>query len=381
MEHTSVHLLRAALGLCLVVAGCDVFDPTLVPATDAPRTPDRGPPRPSIADDGTDTGELVLRINNVQLNTGVDWRSIGRDLDGFNTTVGSQEQQCSPPTPNTPPQVDGPEGIDNAMGDSLLDVVEILISCLEPALADSHMNGGGTLLLWVQGWNGLRNDSQVRVSLMVAADATSAAPADVMWDATEHRLVLVSDPLTDAPPPTGASTDNFYVRPDSFTGGAMPIPELRDASAYIADGKIVYTLVDGSRIPLNAGIGSLTITLTDGLMFADLSDDFTRITSGVLTGRFALNALLNAGESIGICDMEGREFIERKFNEVLDVMSNVSTEANPANTCDAMSFGIPFEGVLATFPRVDGQPIRAGTNPPLPNACENVTGNPCDAFE
>lgn len=372
MEHLPIRVLFSALAASFVVAGCSVFDPTLLPDNPGLLSDGR-PPRPDIVD-GDEAGELVFRITDVQLNSQVDWSNVGRNLDGYVTTVDTTDQrQCDPPSGAAPP-VDGPGGIDNAMGAQLLSIIELLIDCLESELNNSHVLGQGTLLLWIEGWNGMSSDSLVRVSMLVAADGTSLPSNQVQWDDATNQLVLVSDGVTPADPPTGAPTDNYYIRPDSFSGGGSPIAILRDAQAYINDGTLVFAIPERGDIPLNAGIGSLTIRVTDGLILADLADDFSSITSGALSGRFSLVDLLNAGESIGVCPGATQNSVEMQFQNLLDVKS--SAAAAPGGECDAMSLGIPFEAVPATLPRSGALPTRAGTNPPLPNACNRP--NPDD---
>ena len=349
-----------------------MYDAGLLPGPDS-NMPDRGPPRPDIADDPNETGELIFRLGDVQLNGEVDWRNVGRNLDGFVTTADNQGRQCSPPMMQAAP-ADGPGGIDNAMG-PFLGIIEFQLECLESRLAESHLAGEGTLMLWVQNWNGGPNDSNVVVSLVVAADATSLPASDVMWNSTTHRLVLTSDDTMDAPPPSGDPTDNYYLRPDSFSGGSSPIPKLRDTSAYIADGMIVYSLPDRGEIPLNAGFGSLIIAVTDGLMLVQMSESLDSIESGELSGRFPLDALLDAGTSIGICEGTA-PLVETQFRRILDVMANAALPPNPATECDALSLGIPFRGTRASFPRTSGEPTRSGTNPPLPDACA-IGVDPC----
>jgi len=294
------------------------------------------------------------------------WDGIGRDLDGFTTAIDSPSQrQCDPPAGSSVP-VDGPDGVDNAMGKELLPFIELLISCLEDELAASHLRGEGTLLLWIQGWNGTNNDSRVTVSLLVAADGTSAPTDDVVWDVVGHRLVLASDGMTPAPAPSAQRTDNYYMRPESFSGGSNPIPVLRDVAGYIADGTLVYAIPERGDIPLNAGIGSLTIRVTDGMILAQLNEDFTRITSAALSGRFGLSDLLDAGLSIGICS-DIRDSVELRFIPLLDVKSSASAPAG--GDCEAMSLGIPFQGAITDITLEAGVPLRAGSDPPLPNAC------------
>ncbi len=380
MEHTPLRLLGAVtfVAVALVASGCDVYDPSLLPDETA-LLPDGRPPRPATDDFPELDMELVFRISDVQLNSEVDWLNTGRNMDGLVTTAENpMARQCTAPAGNLPP-VDGPGGLDNAMGEQLLMVVvDFVIPCLEPALDRSHAAGEGTLMLWVRGWNGTSNDASLDVAMLVSADATSADQEDVEWDDVNHRLVQVSDGVTEAPSPSGAVTDNFFIRPDSFTGGGTPIPRLRDASAYISNGTIVYEIPTGQAIPLNAGIGSLDIVFTDGLVLAELNDAFNTIEKASLSGRFSLFALLDAGESIGVC-AGARAGVEAQFQGILDVMSNPATPPNEDLECDAMSLGIPFRGSLATLARDGDTLVRSGTNPPLPNACASGT-NPCAGF-
>lgn len=349
----------------LLVSGCNVYDASLLGSDSG--GPYRGPPRPDIPDDGTDTMQLMFRIYDVPLSGDPSfWDGVGRNLDGFNTSIDSvDDRQCDPPAGASVP-VDGPNGLDNVMGKQLLPYIGVIITCLEDELAASHLRGEGTLLLWVQGWNGSNNDSRVTVSLLVSADGTSADAEDVMWDTGTHQLVLASDGVTPAPGPAAAATDSFYIRPESFTGGSNPIPVLRDIAGYIADGTLVYAIPERGDIPLNAGIGSLTIRVTDGLILAELSEDFMSISSAALSGRFGLQDLLMAGASIGVCD-EIRDDVEETFEPLLDVKSSATAAAG--GPCEAMSLGIPFQGARINEQLVDGVPIRAGSNPPLPNAC------------
>lgn len=371
MEHTSLRVLASVVVAGLMVSGCNVYDASLVGSG---LMTDGRPPRPTEPDDPTLNNELVFRINEVLLNSDVDWSSVGRNLDGFNTTIAATDQrQCDPPSGAAPP-VDGPGGIDNAMGAQLLSIIELLINCLESELNNSHLVGEGTLMLWVQGWNGMKDDSVVSVSMLVAADGTSLDAADVEWDETTNQLVQLSDGVTPAAEPTGAPDDNYFIRPDSFSGGGTPVAILRDSNAYIADGTIVFVIPERGDIPLNAGIGSLTIRITDGLILADLSEDFTSITTGALSGRFSLGDLLNAGESIGVCPGPTQTNVEEQFQDLLDVKASAAAE--PGGECDAMSLGIPFQAVRATIPRDGALPVRVSSNPPLPNACDRP--NPDD---
>ena len=170
----------------LMVSGCNVYDASLLSPGLAS---DGRPPRPDVEEMQDETMEMVFRINEVLLNSEVDWTSVGRNMDGYNTTLETTDlRQCDPPSGAAPP-IDGPNGIDNAMGEQLLSIIELLIDCLESELNMSHVRGEGTLLLWIQNWNGTNNDAHISVSMLVAADGTSLDAEDVEWDETTNQLV------------------------------------------------------------------------------------------------------------------------------------------------------------------------------------------------
>lgn len=366
--------LVPCVSLSAVLCGCNVFDGSLIPT--GPVEGDEGlPPKPDIPDDGTDAGELFFRLTDVQLNNTVDWANIGRNLDRLTTTTDTPDIQCRAPAMGSPLPIDGPGGIDNVLGAQLLGIISIVIPCLEPALAGAHASGAGTLILHITGWNGERNDSRVQIALLTAADGTSEDPADVMWDSTARELVNVSDSMP-APSATGATTDTYYIRSDSFSGGTTPVANVFDNDAYISDGTFVFALPDRERIPLNAGIGSLTLSITHGVMVGTLNDDATAMTDGALSGRFRLQDLLNAGEPIGVCS-ETQPVVEMTFQEFLDVRSSEGDPNDPESECDAMSLGIPFSGVATTVATDGGGTVlRTPNDPELPNACQFIADNP-----
>ena len=360
--------LLVALGVG--VSGCNVFDASLLGGASSG---DGLPTRPAEPDDGVDM-TVAFRLSDVQLNSTVDWLSVGRNLDGLNTTaMSSDARECDPPSGALPP-VDGAGGLDNAMGAELLSVIELIVPCLEGELGNSHDAGTGTLILWIRGWNGTASDSVVSVALIVAADGTSAAAGDVQWDTATDQLVLTSDGVTPAPDPNGDTNDYYVFRPDSFSGGTSPIPRLFDANGYVSNGAIVFRIPDREGLPLNAGIGSLSIRITDGAMVSQLNESLDAVESGAISGRFSLTDLLDAGESIGVCPGDTQMAIEAQFQQLLDVHSDPDSERG--GQCTAMSMGIPYSGVPVSV-TLDGElPVRAGSNPDLPSACDREPSDP-----
>ena len=68
--------------------------------------------------------------------------------------------------------VDGDSGIDNSIGVDLLPTTWAALPCLEDNIALTQGRGVGTILLWVQGWNGLPDDASVTAVLTTAVDGT-----------------------------------------------------------------------------------------------------------------------------------------------------------------------------------------------------------------
>lgn len=357
------HTLRVVILLGLL-AGCG-GDTEEVGRADRPA-------RPSLADDGTDTGELVFRLADFGFADPTQRPDVGRDLDGFDTSLASPlAGQCASPSGAVPP-LDGPGGVDNVFYTQVGPIVDLVVPCLQDELQSEQLLGRGTLILHIEGWNGEASDSAVVASLVVAADGTSADFDEVAWDATTHQLVLASDGTTPAADPQGQPDDAYIVRPDSVDGSGTP--RLRDTNAYLSDGTLVFAIPERGAVPLRARTTSLQVQMTDGLLLAQLSEDFASITTGSLSGRYGLADFLNQAGSIGICEPQ-QSLVEQQLRGSLDVRTDAT--AAPGGECDAMSFGFPFTGVPTTLATLDGKVTLAGSNPPLANACEYLAGEVC----
>lgn len=343
---------------------------------DPPPADDGLPHRPDVVDTGADTGELFFRLGDFQLNSNVHWYSIGRNLDRLDTQAASPMVQCRAPAPASPLPLDGLGGSDNAFGATLVDMIDFAIPCFEEELAQAHRRGQSTLILRITEWNGTLNDSRVGIALLVSADGTSADAATVMWDSAARELVNVSDSLA-AAPATGAAADTYFVRNDSLTNGTPPVARVSDSEGYINGGTFVFRLPDREEIPLDAGIGSLGLSLTDAVIVGRLTASFDGFDRGVLSGRLSLADLLNAGEGIGLCAGGAQAIVEMAFQELLDVRSNASDPNDPESECDAVSVGLPFTGTSVTVATNPDGSLLTGTNDPvLPNACAFMDANP-----
>ena len=98
--------------------------------------------------------------------------------------------------------VDGESGIDNSMGATLLPTTGSALPCLEDNLALTQGRGVGTILLWVQGWNGLSDDASVTAMLTTAVDGTNEDPSLVGFrDNDAVNLVYLSGSRRRGPRP------------------------------------------------------------------------------------------------------------------------------------------------------------------------------------
>ncbi|TFH32502.1 MAG: hypothetical protein E4H00_01270, partial [Myxococcales bacterium] len=124
------------------------------------------PNRPAASTSSPDDVEsIAFALNQIFLRQSAEMAaSIGIDLDATVTT-GRDDATCQPREVDGEvvgqAVVDGGQGIDNAIGAVLLPTTSSALPCLEDNLAMTQGRGIGTILLWVQEWNGLPNDAHV----------------------------------------------------------------------------------------------------------------------------------------------------------------------------------------------------------------------------
>jgi len=357
----------------LGLLGCNVFDPSLVEGevdlgepTDL-STPEvdmrsldglrKVPSRPS-GEDGGSIEPVLFALRDVMLNQDGDrWREIGLDLDDLDTQLPDVEVECVPPDDSAEPQLDGEEGIDNVFGAELFPVVSLAVTDLQARARENHLAGLGTILLRASEWNGTANDPRLTIELTQAAAGTSADPGAVEFDGFD--LVNVSDGLP-APAPEWDGGDHFFARDDTYFGGE---PLVRDDNAYIADGVVVMRLPDRVNILFFVGADAgINVRLTDAYAFATLDDEQMNLTTATVAGRWRTIDLIESGDNIGVCvGSAERTIVENQLAKIADVRSTPDT-GGPGVACDAVSLGVEFTGVRASFADL-------GPSRPLPNPC------------
>jgi hypothetical protein len=313
---------------------------------------------------------------------------IGIDLDATVTT-GRDDVTCEPRTVNGEvvgqAVVDGENGIDNSLGAALLPTTGSALPCLEDNIALTQARGVGTILLWVQGWNGQPHDASVTAMLTTAVDGTSEDPSLIGFRGSDpvNLVYLNGPPGVDAPDPLWDNEDSWFLDPVDFdtdeSGQAsLDLPKVQQLDAYVTFGRLVVPLLAGTEFKLIAGDGSvpsdgaMAVVVNGGFLMGDISEDHTRLDPGLFTGRFSLEKLGEATPKIGMCDVNAT-VIESLFGQFADIQQNPENDGAGAE-CDAFSLGVTFNGVagriagLAESSRPQLEPC-AGAEPPMVDRC------------
>lgn len=360
------------------LASCNVYDASLVETNLDPgcTTGSRvAPPQPTEPDDPNDTvGTLVFALRDLVLDTsGLDqfdvplWQTIGWNLDHHCSTTDNRPVQCVSPRPGSTTPVDGVDGIDNAFGEKLFSLVDLQYTVqiandpmpyaanLQDYAAQVMADGISAMIVRIHGWNGLDNDSQVRVDV---SQSVCGAPGT----ATTPPTTCVGDK------PDWAGNDYFWLRDDAFVASDINTPRVFDDRAYVVDRKIYMRLPDRAELIFVGPSLGLRVALTGGLAAGRISDDRTRIEDLHFGGRWSKTDLLLTASSVNVCPgTPTYNTINMSIDGMLDVRSNADDDGqvdgagNPL-PCDALSMGALFQGYAAN---IGG--LLPG--PALPNPC------------
>ena len=319
--------VRTRLALAVLLGGCSVLDPSLLPegdagpavdappAEDAPSAPDSGgsgavcmgtpsrtpPARPAGED--ADGPEVVFALKEVLLNQRAEWQNIGFDLDGLCSEPPVPMIECEPPNaPDVSPLLDGNAGIDNAFGGELFPTIELVFPELDTTAAESAEVGVGAVILWLRGWNGTANDPRVDVTLSQSvtgtsgtAEQTEAPEAEI----GEDYLPYAPGTMDQLPEPAWDGNDWLWLREETFFMGALDRPRVRDDNAYVADGQLVLRLPDRVEIVFAGDGRGIRVKLSDAVAVGTFNEDLTRLEPVTFGGRWSIIDLLDTASSIG----------------------------------------------------------------------------------
>ena len=356
--HDAEGTLRRGAGLCtlFLALGCSVYDPSLIGSGSA-GLPDRPPESTSSPDD---SASLAFALKDVFIRQSAEMAArVGLDLDSTVTT-GRDNVTCEPRVVDGAvvgqAVVDGDKGIDNSLGTSLLPSVGSAIPCLEDNIALTQGRGTGTIVLWIQHWNGLPNDASVTAMLTTGVDGTSEDPSLVGFRGSDpvNLAYLTGGPGVEVPPPGWDNEDSWFLDPSDFNTDAsgeanLDLPKVEQVDGYVAFGRLIVPLLDGTGFKLIAGDGSLpsdgamAVVVNGGFMMGDISEDHVRLERGLFVGRFGIGKLGEATPSIGMCDINAT-VIETLFGQFADIQQSPDGDGIGAE-CDAFSLGVTFNGV------------------------------------
>lgn len=347
--------------VALAVAGCQVYDPSLVPGDaggQAGRCEGRRPPPRPTGPDGPDAEEILFGLRDVVLEqeSGARWANLGYNLDGYCTGSPDFAFGCTLPPGGGRPSQDGEDGIDNVFGKDLFPLVDSVVPGLEESSRELQNEGRGLVVLRIRGWNGLPDDPQVHVTITQSVDTVAAAAGDPVPDVdfVDHQATLPGGEL--APSPAWDGNDYTWVRADTFLAGNFDDPLVFDANGYIADDTLVVRLPERVEILFQGIDVGVTVRLTGGIATGRISEDRLRIEDAVVAGRWSVLDLLRTAESVGVCvGSVEYNFLRSRLEAFVDVTSEPI--ADPGAFCDAISVGVGFAGTRVRFGGVVDGPM------------------------
>lgn len=280
--------------------------------------------------------------------------SIGYDLDQVCTSLDGGSSCLLPTSANPSRSIDGPGGVDNAAA-----VLFAIIKQFEPLLDSARFsegaeNGDWSLLVRVQGYNGLPDDPEVTVSLYpspgLRAESCVSIDAKPKWDGADRWPVGVRG--LQLGKGLGSDGGEGTCGP-GIKGYSLDKPRFIDTHAYVSGGVVVANLPD---IEVTAWLAKspLSLELKAGFLTGRIveSDSGYKLVDGVFTGRWPTSAVLRQlAASIDVpppvcTDNSVYQLLKDGVCESRDI---ASTLGGPTTPCDALSLAIAFEAHPAKF--------------------------------
>jgi len=312
------------------------------------------PSPPASSDPGTDV-DLVFAVRKIDFGETAlqNGPAVGYDLDTRCTCQG-EGPSCLEPTSATADHCDGPEGRDNAASQlfhTLLQFVDAVGSETNSQLA---AEGKWTLLVRLRQYNGQANDQQVVASLYPSPGrdndpcfGDAYAPA---WDGTDQWPVPAESLEGSGGAAPDGGTGEGGCQPDAGAGLDIDLPRYTDPVAYVRDWVLVANLPEAGMI-LSSTSHSPVVKITAGFLTAHI--DHTQIPGrwllrdGLLVGRWKLSDFLAMLGAFTVNDQplctNNPAYIVVK-PQICSYADVASTLGGPTTPCDAISFGMGFEG-------------------------------------
>ena len=324
------------------------------------------PPRPDSSFEGESIEALTFAIRRPVFDQTMNdqWKQIGLNVDGFDTQDGNLDDvECLPVGGGI--ASDGENGIDNVFGSTLIPLVTV-----SPALANVHQDlrdaqeiGNATLILHMTGYNGNRDDPQVRAFISQSVAGTSMSLSNVSF---VDGLLIETSSGNLATLPGWDGTDHWYVRDDGFAASMFANPQILDDNAYVSGGKLVFRLPERSQFLFLTDEIGIVIKLTQATIIVEIKEDLSGLGPLNLGGRMSVNDFLDTADSAGVCVGTPLQMtFDISLRRMADVLAAPGGAGGPSSLCDSISMGVLFEEGV----RAQGVPIVVPSPYYIPNPC------------
>jgi hypothetical protein len=318
-----------------------------------------GPPDPPVGT-GTDGNTYFFAVDSVNFTKPDGGGGVGLNLDKECTCNGNPKDpsSCVPLTASNQNCDISGNGIDNSVGEIVIGAAKQGGYDVEGLAQRALANGRNGLLIKMEQYNGLPNDSRVVFTFYV-----SGGPAYPDGGRVGNL------------PPTFTTADNWTVDVKSLVAGANPMKYVgvNSTSATVTNGVFVATNLSGVVRLDNGLVVDLKSMELTGKLVKD-GENF-RIDDGVLAGRWTTSdALRNLGsltdptiDSGRVCDNPlNYGALKLRICSAADISSTGPDNTNV--TCDALSLGLNYSAKPAAF----GAIVDLQTGAP---SCGNVDTN------
>jgi len=328
-------MIRGAVLLVVVSAGCSVYDPDLL---DGPTCALRSiPAAPAAA--GGDGEEVVFALRDVVFDQNDGrWSTIGYDLDGLCSLDAESPRECTVPDGRSQPELDADGGLDNVFGHQVSPLLSLVNPDFEARTRTRMDQGDGALLLRLTGWDGRDDDGTV-----VAELSHTVLGTPVQGDGGIPDLPDAGN----LPEPRWEGEDAFWSRDDDFLLADPEQPSILDDHADVASRQLVMSLPERAPLTFDDGERSVTVRMTHAKLVARISADGESLDPVTIVGRWAVDELLDAVQATGLCvDMPQYDVAVTLLDRVADLRSDAATAGRDL-PCDAVSVGLAFTGTRA----------------------------------
>lgn len=335
-------------------SGADTGAPSPTPDGASPFCVSAGVPPPPPKNDGTTIGLVVLVVSDVRIDDGsIDTDSglppsFGLDIDR-NCGCPGETPSCVPLDDSVMVTCDIDGGRDNVAASKLGQLSSIVEGLRPEVLGRRIRNGAATMVLQLQGWNGLPNDDAVTVNMLNSPGTPLDRDGDPIKPRFDGNDVWDVDTTT--------TLDGEGRVGESCADGKCLGMNALTVNAYVTDGLLVAPL---PSITLSLSVDAtsrLELPYKSPILMGRLTQDdgtgIRRIT-GEIVGRLPVDDVLRAttvlrfpspdgGADVPLCPSNQQFYVA--YKEGLCAAADVAESAendNKGARCGAISSAVTF---------------------------------------